>query len=239
MDVFGNALNDQFKTGEPEILWLNNSYDEPEEMPVDIFFRKEEEMPDIELEAMDLCEGRVLDVGGGAGSHSLILQERGFDIIALDISATACEIMKTRGLKQVVQADIYTYTGEKFDTLLFLMNGIGLTGTIAGFKKFLEHAKTLLNEDGQLLFDSSDISYLYEDTAQPTDHYYGEVKYQYAYRDELGEWFNWLYLDPFTLKKIAKECGWECHLLFDTGEDQYLAEMRVSPMPSLPKSAPD
>ena len=122
MDVFGNALNDQFKTGQPEILWLNNSYDEPEEMPVDIFFRKEDEMPDIELEAMDLCEGRVLDVGGGAGSHSLILQERGFDVIALDISATAVEIMKSRGLKQVVQADIYAYSGEKFDTLLFLID---------------------------------------------------------------------------------------------------------------------
>lgn len=228
MDVFGNALNDQFKTGQPEILWLNNSYDEPEEMPVDIFFRKEDEMPDIELEAMDLCEGRVLDVGGGAGSHSLILQERGFDVIALDISATAVEIMKSRGLKQVVQADIYTYSGEKFDTLLFLMNGIGLTGTLEGFRRFLEHAKTLLNEDGQLLFDSSDISYLYEETEKPTDKYFGEVSYQYAYREETGEWFNWLYIDPFTLKKIAKECGWECHLLFDTGEDQYLAEMRVS-----------
>ncbi|WP_219223821.1 class I SAM-dependent methyltransferase [Pedobacter antarcticus] len=228
MDVFGNALNDQFKTGQPEILWLNNSYDEPEEMPVDIFFRKEDEMPDIELEAMDLCEGRVLDVGGGAGSHSLILQERGFDVIALDVSATAVEIMKSRGLKQVVQADIYAYSGEKFDTLLFLMNGIGLTGTLEGFKRFLEHAKTLLNEDGQLLFDSSDISYLYEGTDKPTDKYFGEVSYQYAYREETGDWFNWLYIDPFTLKKIAKECGWECHLLFDTGEDQYLAEMRVS-----------
>lgn len=228
MDVFGNALNDQFKTGQPEILWLNNSYDEPEEMPVDIFFRKEEEMPDIELEAMDLCEGRVLDVGGGAGSHSLILQERGFDVIALDVSATAVEIMKSRGLKQVVQADIYAYSGEKFDTLLFLMNGIGLTGTLEGFRRFLEHAKTLLNEDGQLLFDSSDISYLYEGTDKPTDKYFGEVSYQYAYREETGDWFNWLYIDPFTLKKIAKECGWECHLLFDTGEDQYLAEMRVS-----------
>jgi len=228
MDVFGNALNDQFKTGQPEILWLNNSYDEPEEMPVDIFFRKEDEMPDIELEAMDLCEGRVLDVGGGAGSHSLILQERGFDVIALDISDTAVEIMKSRGLKQVVKADIYTYSGEKFDTLLFLMNGIGLTGTLEGFRRFLEHAKTLLNEDGQLLFDSSDISYLYEETKKPTDKYFGEVSYQYAYRGETGEWFNWLYIDPFTLKKIAKECGWECHLLFDTGEDQYLAEMRIS-----------
>ncbi|MBB5635604.1 SAM-dependent methyltransferase [Pedobacter cryoconitis] len=228
MDVFGSALQDQFTNGTAATLVLHNSYDEPEEMPVDIFFRTEEEMPDIELEAMDLCEGRVLDVGGGAGSHALILQERGFDVIALDISPIAVEIMKTRGVKNAVEGDVFTYQGEKFDTLLFLMNGIGLTGTIAGFKIFLNHAKSLLNEDGQLLFDTSDISYLYEDIEKPADKYHGEIAYQYEYKDQKGEWFNWLYLDPQLLKIIAKECGWECHLLFDDGQDQYLAEMRVT-----------
>jgi len=227
MDVFGNALQDQFNDNTAETLWLHNSYDEPEEMPVDIFFRTEEEMPDIELEAMDLCEGRVLDVGGGAGSHALILQERGFDVVAIDLSPSAVEIMQKRGVQQAVAGDIFGYSGEKFDTLLFLMNGIGLTGTVEGFKTFINHAKTLLNEGGQLLFDSSDISYLYEDTEKPTDKYYGEVSYQYEYKGEKGEWFNWIYIDPILLKQIARESGWECHLLFDDGQDQYLAEMRL------------
>lgn len=228
MDVFGNALQDQFDNGATGTLWLHNSYDEPEEMPVDIFFRTEEEMPDIELEALDMCEGRVLDVGGGAGSHALILQERGYDVIALDISATAVEIMKKRGVVNAVEGNIFNYQGEKFDTLLFLMNGIGLTGTFEGFKNFLNHAKSLLNEGGQLLFDSSDITYLYDDIEMPADKYYGEVSYQYEYKDQKGEWFNWLYIDPQLLKKTAKESGWECHLLFDDGQDQYLAEMRLA-----------
>jgi len=228
MDVFGRALQDQFANGAAATLWLHNSYDEPEEMPVDIFFRTEEEMPDIELEAMDMCEGRVLDVGGGAGSHALILQERGFDVVAIDISAAAAEIMKTRGVSNAVTGDIYNYSTEKFDTLLLLMNGIGLTGTLDGFKDFLSHARLLLNEGGQLLFDSSDINYLYEGAAKPTDKYYGEVAYQYEYENEKGDWFNWLYIDPQLLKKIARETGWECHLLFDDGQDQYLAEMRIA-----------
>jgi len=228
MDVFGNALQDQFNTGSAEILWLHNSYDEPEEMPVDIFFRTEDEMPDIELEALDMCEGRVLDVGGGAGSHAMILQERGYEVVALDISPIAVDIMKKRGLSNVVEHDIFNYSGEKFDTLLFLMNGIGLTGTIDGFKNFLHQAKAFLNEGGQLLFDSSDITYLYEGVEMPTDKYYGEVAYQYEYKGEKGEWFNWLYIDPQLLKKIARESGWVCHLLFDDGQDQYLAEMRLA-----------
>jgi SAM-dependent methyltransferase len=228
MDIFGKALQDQFKNGSADTLWLHNSYDKPEEMPVDIFFRTEEEMPDIELEALDLCEGRVLDVGGGAGSHALILQNRGFDVVALDISPIAVEIMKSRGVTHAVQADIFQYEGEKFDTLLFLMNGIGLTGTIDGFRNFLNHAKKLLNEDGQLLFDTSDITYLYEGAEMPKNKYYGEVSYQYAYHDQHGEWFNWVYIDPKTIKEIARETGWECHLLFDDGQDQYLAEMRLA-----------
>ncbi|WP_158796489.1 bifunctional 2-polyprenyl-6-hydroxyphenol methylase/3-demethylubiquinol 3-O-methyltransferase UbiG [Pedobacter sp. L105] len=228
MDVFGSALQDQFTNQTTETLWLNNSYDEPEEMPVDIFFRTEDEMPDIELEALDMCEGKVLDVGGGAGSHALILQERGYEITALDISTVAVDIMKKRGVVNVIEGDIFNYTTEKFDTLLFLMNGIGLTGTLEGFKKFLNHAKSLLNEGGQLLFDSSDITYLYEDMEMPADKYYGEVSYQYEYKNEKGEWFNWLYIDPQLLKKIARESGWECHLLFDDGQDQYLAEMRLA-----------
>ena len=229
MDVFGNALKDQFSQGTAATLWLHNSYDEPEEMPVDIFFRTEEEMPDIELEALDLCEGKVLDVGGGAGSHALILQERGFEVTALDISPAAAAIMRERGLKDVLEGDIFSYTGEKYDTLLFLMNGIGLTGTVDNFRKFLDQARLLLKEDGQLLFDSSDITYLYEDSTLPEDRYYGEVSYQYEYKRQKGEWFNWLYIDPVLLKQIARESGWECHLLFDDGQDQYLAEMRVAP----------
>jgi SAM-dependent methyltransferase len=228
MDVFGKALQDQFSGAAVETLWLNNSYDEPEEMPIDIFFRTEDEMPDIELEALDLCEGRVLDVGGGTGSHALILQERGYEVFALDISATAVEIMKQRGVVNAVEGDIFSYEGEKFDTLLFLMNGIGLTGTLDGFKNFLEQAKSLLHKDGQLLFDSSDITYLYEGTEMPVDKYYGEVSYQYEYKNEKGEWFNWLYIAPKELKQIAKAAGWECHLLFDDGQDQYLAEMRLT-----------
>ena len=102
MDVFGEALKDQFINGGAEILWLHNSYDEPEQMPVDIFFREEEDMSDLEYKALEMCEGRVLDIGAGAGSHALELQKKGLDVTALDNSPSAVSIMKQRGVKQVV-----------------------------------------------------------------------------------------------------------------------------------------
>ena len=232
MDIFGKALLDEFRNSaaeQPEetrpVLWLNNSYAEPEEMPTDIFFRTEAEMPELELIALAQCKGKTLDIGAGAGSHALLLQERNIPVVALDISPYAIQIMKERGVTQTLQADLFTLQTDRFDTLLLLMNGIGITGTIDGFKTFLGQAKTLLNPGGQLIFDSSDITYLYEEAEKPADRYFGQVAYQYEYQGMTGDWFNWLYLDQETLITLTEACGWKAELLFDDGEDQYLARL--------------
>lgn len=225
MDVFGAALSDQFLLGETEVLWLHNSYGLPEEMPLDIFFRTEEEMPEMELMAIDLCRGKILDIGAGAGSHALLLQDQNKEVSALDISPAAVKIMQQRGVKNAIGGDINTYGAEQYDTLLLLMNGIGITGSLEGFKNFLNHARTLLKPDGQLIFDSSDIAYLFEAADRPVNQYYGQVAYQYEYQGQKGNWFNWLYLDPETLTATANACGWSCEIILDDGEDQYLARL--------------
>jgi SAM-dependent methyltransferase len=225
MDVFGLALTDQFLYGKAEVLWLHNSYDVPEEMPLDIFFRTAEEMPEIELMALELCRGKILDIGAGAGSHALLLQAQGQHVTAMDISPAAGRIMQQRGVLKVLAADINSYHAEQFDTLLLLMNGIGLTCTLEGFRSFLNHAQTLLRAGGQLIFDSSDIAYLYEEKVYTGTGYYGEVSYQYEYKGQKGDWFNWLYLDQETLKATSIACGWTCEILFDDDQDQYLARL--------------
>ena len=226
MDVFGNALADYYKTGKVETLWLYNSYDEPEEMPIDIFFRTADEMPELEQLALNLCKGKVLDVGAGVGSHALLLQERGIDVTAIDISLSAVQIMKQRGVKKTFEQDILNST-TKYDTLLFLMNGIGLTGTLAGLTSFLAQAKQLINVGGQLIFDSSNISYLYEGLSKPSNKYFGEVSYRYEYKQQKGKWFDWLYIDQQTLIDISQQQGWHCEIVFDDGEDQYLASLSI------------
>lgn len=228
MDIYGQALQDFFD-GKPEHqLWLNNNYGEPEEMPVEVFFRGETEMPEAELLALQLCRGKILDIGAGAGSHALILQERGFEVIALEISPGAANVMKKRGIKTVLQQDIFQYKTEKFDTLLLLMNGIGLTQNLAGLEHFLQHAKTLLLPGGQLLFDSSDIAYLYDDLPQPKNKYYGEISYQYQYKNQQDDWFNWLYIDQKTLLKTASKNGWLCEIVYEDDMDLYLAKLTLA-----------
>jgi SAM-dependent methyltransferase len=229
MDVFGEALKDQFTKPPSETLWVHNSYDEPEEMPVDIYFRNESEMPDLELKALELCRGKVLDVGAGVGSHALVLQSRGFDVTGMDISASAVSIMIQRGLEKAVEGNILKYKEDTFDTLLFMMNGIGLTGTIKGLTTFLKDVKSLLNPDGQLIFDSSDLSYLYQEVAFPLAGYYGEVSFRYEYKSVKGNWFKWIYVDQQTLKSLAEKQGWKVEIVFEDDQDQYLARL------SLPK----
>ena len=228
MDVFGEALKDHFIKPPAETLWIHNSYDEPEEMPVDIYFRDENEMPELELKALELCKGKVLDVGAGVGSHALVLQQRGFDVTGMDISAAAVSIMKQRGLRNAVEGNILTYKGERYDTLLFMMNGIGLTGSMPGLKAFLQSVKDLLKPGGQLVFDSSDLSYLYHEVPFPLNGYYGEVSFRYEYKSIKGNWFKWIYVDQQTLLTTATALGWDVAVVFEDDQDQYLARLTLA-----------
>ncbi len=225
MDVFGQALTDQFKSGKADTLHLYTSLGDLEEMPLDLFFRSEEDMPELETYALELCKGKILDIGAGVGSHALALQQKGFDVTANDISESACRIMQERGLKNILCGDITSLELEKYDTLLMLMNGIGVFGKLKGFLNFLERAKGLIHEGGQILFDSSDISYAYEDTVMPSANYFGEVSYQYEYKGNKGVWFDWLFIDQATLISTAYQAGWTCEILYVDENDQYLARL--------------
>lgn len=223
-DVLGQAIYDYYKKSQRSKLWIHNKYGAKEEMPVHVYFRAPSEMPQLELIALQNCKGKVLDIGAGAGSHTLALQKKGVDVTAIEISTKATEVMKLRGVSSIVEQDIFEFEGEGFDTLLLLMNGIGLTGNINRLKQFLRHAKKLLNKNGQLIFDSSDVRYLYDGEPE-MENYYGEIMYRYEYKRQKTDWFNWLYIDKKKLAEIAAEEGWQVEILFEDEFDQYLAKL--------------
>lgn len=226
-DVLGEAIADYHQGQNKSELWIHNRYGRKEEMPLSIYFRDSDTMPEMEHLALQQCNGKILDIGAGAGSHSLMLQATGAAVTAIDISPKAIAVARQRGVQKAVQGNIYEYTAAPFDTLLLLMNGIGLCGTLAGLHQFLQHAKTLLTPKGQLLFDSSDVAYLYKGTIQPANRYYGEIEYRYEYKKQKTDWFYWLYVDAATLKQVAHTAGFTTEILMDDGYDQYLARLTL------------
>ncbi|RCH56381.1 SAM-dependent methyltransferase [Mucilaginibacter hurinus] len=224
VDILGQAVDNYYRRNRRKKLWIHNRYGPKEEMPVATYFRDEDDMPDLEWAALERCHGKVLDIGAGAGSHALVLQERGIDVTALEISPLAAKVMLQRGVQKVVVTDIFNYRAGQYDTLLLLMNGIGLAGTIENLRTLLRHAKILLKPGGQLLFDSSDVAYLYEGD-MPDEEYYGEIWYQYEYDGQKTEWFKWLYIDEATLLKIAAGEGWQAEVLIEDEFGQYLVRL--------------
>ncbi len=225
-DAYGEALLDYLNDRYVPPLLLNTSYGVQEDMPAEVFFRTEEDFSDLENYALTLVKGEVLDVGAGAGAFSLALQDRGFDVTALEISEQACEVMANRGVQSIRNLPLGDFSGSTYDTLLFMMNGLGLFGTLDGLQQGLEQIKSLLKPGGIIIADSSDIRYLYE-SALPENVYFGEINYQYIYHRRPGEWFKWIYVDQKTLRYAASKAGFHCQVVYEGENDHYLVMMKL------------
>ena len=232
-DLFGKAILDYQTNNSPEDLITETSISEADEMSVAYLFRSYAEMPKLEQKALQLANGKVLDVGCGAGSHALYLQEKGFDVTAIDISANAIKACKLRGLKKANVQDIMQLEGDKFDTILLLMNGAGMCGKLKNIPTFLQKLKALLTDEGQILVDSSDIIYMFDEDEDggkwiPTDvDYYGEVIFDIAYKGEKEASFDWMYIDYNTLQNAAVANGLKCELILEGEHFDYLAKIKI------------
>ena len=231
-DPMGRAISDYYHTRKAGKLRVLSSMFYEDEIPVATLFRDFADMPIQEQKAIELCRGNVLDVGAGSGCHSVILKERGLAPVAIDISELSVEVMKERGLDaRNINFFDETFT-EKFDTILLAMNGIGIVGKIDRLPLFFRSIKRLLAPGGQVLLDSSDISYVFMDDDGGMDinlaaGYYGEIDYKMRYKNITGTPFDWLYIDFDTLSMYAEEHGFICEKCIDGEHYDYLARLTL------------
>lgn len=233
-DLFGKAIFDFQTNNNPEDIITETSISEEDEMSVEYLFRTYNEMPKIEQKALQLAKGKTLDVGCGAGSHALSLQnERNLEVKGIDISKKAIETCNLRGVKNAEVKNILDFEGEKFDTILLLMNGTGIFGKLKNCNQYLSKLKSLLNPGGQILIDSSDIIYMFDEDEDggkwiPSDNdYYGELVFNISYKGEKEEPFDWLYLDYNTLQNAAIANGLNCELILEGEHFDYLAKLSI------------
>lgn len=231
-DPIGLAVYDYLAGEKNAEITVESNLADDDYIPVAYLFRELSEMPEMEQVALQECKGRVLDIGAGAGCHALELQKQGFEVTALDVSEGAANAMRQQGVRQVLNQNIFDVTGQ-YDTLLLLMNGIGIAGTLHGLDRFLEHSKTLLSPKGQILLESSDILYMYEDedgsvVLDLNAGYYGEVKYNMKYKEQESGWFDWLFIDPAILEDYATRHNYTFEVLFEGDTGNYLARLTLA-----------
>ncbi len=204
------------------------------------FFREYNEFPFLEQAAVDLCYGRVLDIGAGAGAHTLELQERGLEVTAVEISPECVEVMRTRGVKKIFQGDYRDIKQGDYDTILMMMNGIGVVGDLDELMNFLHSAKNLISDDGQIVFDSVDLGDEEENDLRPVlswlkklkdppwpppPEYFGKLEYHIEYKHLIYPAFHWLFIDPVLLGFFAEVTGWFCEILYPQPDGKYIARL--------------
>jgi SAM-dependent methyltransferase len=232
MQPYGLALFDYLKGNKEAAIVVCRDDGFKAELPAKIYLKEPFEFSVIENKALKLCKGSVLDVGGGGGSISLYLQSKGFKVSAIDISPESVGIMRWRGVNDVEVADIFQLKDAQFDTVLMMGNGIGMVETLKGLESFLIKVSDLLKLGGQLVFDSLDVRKTgvpehlkYQKVNTDAGRYFGEIRMKFCYGDNEGAFFGWLQVDPETLGKCALKTGWDCRIVHQQDDGEYLAQL--------------
>lgn len=230
-DPIGKAVYDyHFNSANDPIVVHCDDFDDDIIEP-SYLFRSYIQMPVLERKAMSLCRGSVLDVGACAGAHSVYLQNKGFDVTALESSTLCCEVLRSRKIKRVICEDIYQFKDQQYDTILLLMNGTGIGGTLKGLEILFHHLRTLMKPDGQILIDSSDLIYLFQEEDGSAlidisaDNYYGELIFRTQYKNRESNSFPWLYVDLNNLQYIAEKNFLKVSNLFNGQHYDYLVRL--------------
>ena len=231
VDAYGMGLKAFFEGDASAQFKIESDVAETEYWPVSEFFHSWDEMSELERRALTLCSGRTADVGAGSGSHVIWLRQHGLVCDAIDVSPLAVDVMRRRGIEDAICTDFFKFSPrEKYDTLLFVMNGAGMGGTLDRLPFFLEHCKSMLADDGQMLMDSSDLIYLFQEDdgsvlIDLNAGYYGELEYTMSFNGHRGDPFKWLFVDFGNLSAAAELCGLKCELVMENDHYQYLAQL--------------
>lgn len=202
-DILGSAMQSYFlRNDDTPVRVFINKNEEPEMFP-SIFFRPYKNMLKYERIALKESRGKVLDLGCGAGCHALYLQGKGCDVTAVEISKKSVKVAQKRGVVNLINEDWRNLSLKNFDTVLVLMNGMGLAESPAELKMMFRKLKSFLRKSGCVLIDSTDVTYAKADWPMLDTEYFGKVQFELKYKGKT-QCFPWLFVDFDTAVQTAK-----------------------------------
>ena len=204
------------------------------EVDASYYFRSFDEWPEYERQAIQESRGRVLDVGLGAGRHALWLQERGHEVVGIDVSPMALEVSRLRGVRDCRLMDVreLTFPDARFETVLLLGANLGIMGDVPEIRGALRGLHRVTSEDGIIIGSSRDPTQT-DDPAHLAYHEMnrrrgkppGLIRLRIGFQGRFGDWFQMLWMSQEELAEIVEPTGWAISRVYSEASD-YIAVLR-------------
>jgi len=232
-DTFGQEMWACYKGEEAaEIVERDDGYFNSTPGNPKSYFSEYADWSPIDRKAMEFVKGRILDIGCGAGRHSLYLQNKGFDVQGIDSSPLAIKVCKLRGLKnaRVMPIEELDFKPNSFDTVIMMGNNFGLFGGFKKAKRILKKMHKITSRNGLIIASTRDTfktdnpdHLAYHKLNRQRGRMPGQLRLRIRFRKCVGNWFDYLIVSKKELEGMLKGTGWQIKETIDSGNSAYIA----------------
>jgi SAM-dependent methyltransferase len=232
-DAFGQEMWACYKGEEAfEIVERDDGHFNASPKGPALYFSEYEDWDLIDRKAMEFVKGKVLDIGCGAGRHSLYLQKMGFDVLGIDSSPLAIKVCKLRGLKQakVMSIEEVNFKPKSFDTIIMMGSNFGLFGSLTKARRLLKKFHRMTSKNGLIVASTRDTyktdiaDHLeYHKLNKKRGRMSGQLRVRIRFRKCVGRWFDYLIVSKKEMEEILKGTGWKIREFIDSNDSAYIA----------------